>query len=58
MEHFENMHKNELTLQEIKRIQLDILVDFAKYCDENNLKYYLSGVTKIFSTKNSTFCRI
>ena len=55
MEHFENMHKNELTLQEIKRIQLDILVDFAKYCDENNLKYYLFGGTLLGAIRHKGF---
>lgn len=31
------------TLKELQQIELQILVDFANYCQENNLRYYLIG---------------
>jgi len=35
----------ELTIDEIRKIQLDILKDFTEVCDKNNLRYSLCGGT-------------
>ena len=34
--------KNEINLEQIKKIELDILVEFHKICEINNLRYSLS----------------
>lgn len=36
-----------LDINEIKQIELDILVNIAKFCDEYGLRYYLAGGTFI-----------
>ena len=35
----------QITLQEIKDIQLDILKDVDSFCEKNNIRYYLAGGT-------------
>ena len=31
----------EINLEELKNIELNMLIDFAKFCDDNNFTYYL-----------------
>lgn len=38
---------DEDTLQHIKDVELMILEDFSKICDENNIEYYLIYGTQI-----------
>ena len=42
----------ELTLPEIKQIQLDILIKFSSFCHDNNLKYYLAYGSLIGSVRH------
>lgn len=43
--------KNKLTIEEIKKISLDILVDIDKFCNENNITYFLACGTLLGSIK-------
>ena len=40
---------------EIKRIELNILLEFDDYCQENNLRYYLSGGTLLGAIRHKGF---
>ncbi|MCR5271618.1 MAG: LicD family protein [Lachnospiraceae bacterium] len=44
-----------LSLEEIKRIQFDILKETAGFCDENNLRYYLTGGTLLGAVRHKGF---
>ncbi|WP_303997432.1 phosphorylcholine transferase LicD [Megamonas hypermegale] len=45
----------EISLNEQKKIQLEMLVDFANFCDENNITYYLSGGTLLGAIRHKGF---
>ena len=45
----------EINSDELKKIQLDILIDFAKFCDENDITYYLAGGTLLGAVRHSGF---
>lgn len=45
----------QLTVDECKKISLDILIDVAKFCDENNITYYLSVGTLLGAIRHSGF---
>ena len=45
----------KLTLEECKQISLDILIDVAKFCDENNLTYYLSVGTLLGAIRHKGY---
>jgi len=45
----------ELTLQELKEIELDILKMFDVFCKENNIKYYLSHGTLLGAIRYKKF---
>lgn len=45
----------ELTLQELKEIELDILRVFDAFCKENNIKYYLSHGTLLGAIRYKKF---
>ena len=45
----------ELTLQELKEIELDILKVFDAFCKENNIKYYLSHGTLLGAIRYKKF---
>lgn len=45
----------ELTLEEIKKISLDILVDVANYCSKNNITYYLACGTLLGCIRHKGF---
>lgn len=45
----------ELTLQEIRTIELDLLSIFDTYCKENNIKYFLSNGTLLGAVKYKGF---
>lgn len=50
------MHKlKELTVDECKKIALDILIDVARFCDENNIRYYLSVGTLLGSIRHKGY---
>ncbi len=45
------MEKEEIKLEDIKKIQLDILIYLDKICKENSIKYYLSSGTLLGAVK-------
>jgi lipopolysaccharide cholinephosphotransferase len=45
----------EITVEESKAIQLDILLFFDKYCKENNLTYYLFAGTLLGAVRHKGF---
>lgn len=45
----------ELTLQELKKIEFDILKMFDSFCKENNIKYYLSHGTLLGAVRYKKF---
>lgn len=45
----------ELSLSEIKKIELDILVNFHEFCKENNLKYFLAYGTLLGAIRHKGF---
>ena len=47
--------KTPLTLDEIKKIELNILCEFAAFCDKNNLKYYLGYGTLLGAVRHKGF---
>lgn len=46
---------NELTLQELKEIELEILKVFDAFCKENNIRYYLSHGTLLGAIRYKKF---
>ncbi|MDO4940295.1 MAG: LicD family protein [Erysipelotrichaceae bacterium] len=47
--------KQELTLEEIKKISLDILIDVASFCEQNNITYYLACGTLLGAIRHKGF---
>ena len=45
----------ELTLEEVRRISLDILIDVASFCEKNNIRYYLSVGTLLGAIRHKGF---
>lgn len=45
----------ELTVEECKKISLDILIDVAKFCDENNITYFLSVGTLLGAIRHKGY---
>ena len=45
----------QLSLSEIKEIELDILIAFDKYCRENDLTYFLCGGTLLGAIRHNGF---
>ena len=44
-----------LSSKEIKKIELDILINFDKFCKKNSLRYYLSGGTLLGAIRHKGF---
>lgn len=54
--HIERVKKgNPITLQQVKEIETDILREFVKFCEENNLRYFLAGGTLIGAVRHQGF---
>ena len=49
------MYGKELSLEEIKSIELDILKYVKKVCEENNLRYFLCGGTLLGAVRHKGF---
>ena len=49
------MEKTKLSLKEIQKIELDILLYLDKVCRENDIKYYLSSGTLLGAIKYQGF---
>nr|WP_302706030.1 LicD family protein [uncultured Dialister sp.] len=45
----------QISTDEMKKIELDILKDVAKFCDEQNLRYYLCGGTLLGAVRHKGF---
>lgn len=48
-------NRRPMTLDEQKKVMLNILVEFAKFCDEHNLMYYLDAGTLIGAVRHKGF---
>ncbi|MBQ0036985.1 MAG: LicD family protein [Firmicutes bacterium] len=47
--------KRELTLEEIKKISLDILIDVASFCEQNEITYYLACGTLLGAIRHKGY---
>lgn len=45
----------EISIEEVKEIQLRILIDVQKFCIHNNLRYYLAGGTLLGAIRHKGF---
>lgn len=45
----------QMTLEELKTAELDILTDVAEFCDKNGLKYFLAYGTLIGAVRHKGF---
>ncbi|MBQ0067735.1 MAG: LicD family protein [Phascolarctobacterium sp.] len=45
----------EITLDEMKKLELDMLIDFANFCDKNGYRYYLCGGTLLGAIRHKGF---
>ena len=45
----------EMTIEEIKNVELDILLHFSDFCEKNNLRYYLADGTLIGAVRHKGF---
>ena len=48
-------NRRPITLDEQKKVMLNILVEFANFCDEHNLTYYLDAGTLIGAVRHKGF---
>ena len=48
-------NKKPLTLEEVKKIEFNILCEFADFCSQNNLKYYLGYGTLLGAARHKGF---
>lgn len=49
------MKRKRLTSDEIKKIELEILMEFSSFCERNNLKYYLAYGTLLGAIRHRGF---
>ena len=49
------MHKMLLTNNEIKSIELNLLLEFKRFCELNNLRYYLAYGTLLGAIRHKGF---
>lgn len=47
--------KDDMTLEEMKLIQLDILEKLSEFCDANHLRYYITGGTLLGAVRHNGF---
>lgn len=45
----------EISSDELKKIQLDMLIDVARFCEENNINYFLSSGTLLGAIRHKGF---
>ena len=45
----------KIEINEMKKLQLDILADVAQFCERNNLRYFLSGGTMLGAVRHHGF---
>lgn len=44
-----------ISLDEMKKLELDMLIDFTQFCEHNNYTYYLSGGTLLGAVRHNGF---
>ena len=49
------MEKKEISLKELKKIQVEILNDFTSFCEKNNLKYWLDSGTLLGAVRHKGY---
>ncbi len=54
MESFELSHR-KLGLEEVQKLELDLLKDFSEFCEDKKLKYFLGGGTLIGALRHEGF---
>ena len=47
--------ERQLTSEEIKKIELEILVEFSNFCKQNNLRFYLAYGTLLGAVRHKGF---
>lgn len=47
--------KMEISLEDLKQIELNLLITFADFCDKNNFRYYLCGGTLLGAIRHKGF---
>lgn len=52
---FNSRMKQELTIEEIKKISLEILINVSNFCDTHNIEYYLSCGTLLGAIRHKGF---
>ena len=45
----------EIDIETVRKLQLDMLISFANFCDENNYTYWLSGGTLLGAVRHKGF---
>ena len=45
----------EIEFHELRKLELDILIDFAEYCDKHALRYYLYAGTLLGAVRHKGF---
>ena len=45
----------ELTIEELKQVELNILKDVAKFCEAHDIKYFLCGGTLLGAIRHKGF---
>ena len=45
----------EIEFHELRKLELDILIDFAEYCDKHDLRYYLYYGTLLGAIRHKGF---
>jgi len=51
----DNFNKKKINIDEMKKIQLNILIDVARFCKENKIRYFLSGGTMLGAVRHKGF---
>jgi len=49
------MKRTPMSLEEHKKVMLDLLIEFANFCDNNNLMYYLDAGTLIGAVRHKGY---
>lgn len=55
MKNKKDIYIKEINLDELKRIELSILKDVAKFCDNHGIRYYLGGGTLLGAVRHKGF---
>lgn len=45
----------EISLEEVQKLELDILIDYINFCEKNNINYFVSGGTLLGAVRHKGF---